>query len=120
MWNASEINDGDLRIEIHKLLTGAANQMETSHRLYFLTKISSVPEEDLNDRHIELISEICSTIKDPSQDPESINLGLKILWKIATESQAGMFIINRATNGFSGILSKQQCGQKLDYIDKLA
>jgi hypothetical protein len=27
VWNASEINDGDLRAEIHKVLTGAAANM---------------------------------------------------------------------------------------------
>jgi hypothetical protein len=56
VWNASEINDGDLRAEIHKILSGAAPGMQISHRLFFLTKISSVAEEDLNDRHIELIT----------------------------------------------------------------
>jgi hypothetical protein len=56
VWNASENNDGDLRAEIHKVLTGAAADMQISHRLFFLTKISSVAEEDLNERHIELIT----------------------------------------------------------------
>lgn len=67
VWNASEVNDGDLRAEIHKVLTGAAADMQINHRLFFLTKISSVAEEDLNDRHIELITEICTTIRMPSE-----------------------------------------------------
>ena len=43
VWNASEDNDGDLRTEIHKVLSGAAPEMQPSHRMYFLAKISNVP-----------------------------------------------------------------------------
>ena len=46
------MNDGDLRAEIHKVLSGAAHEMQASHRMYFLSKISQVPEEEINDRHI--------------------------------------------------------------------
>ena len=52
VWNASEVNDGDLRTEIHKVLSGAAPEMQASHRIYFLEKISSLPQEEMNDLHI--------------------------------------------------------------------
>ena len=51
---------------------------------------------------------------------DATSQGLKLLWQISTESNQGVFIINRATIGFSSILSKQSSEQKQEYLDKLA
>jgi len=40
VWGASEINDGDLMVELYKVLIGAAPDMRTEDRHFFLKKIT--------------------------------------------------------------------------------
>ena len=40
IWNATTFNDGELRVELFKILTGAAAEMRSKDREYFLTQLS--------------------------------------------------------------------------------
>ena len=39
IWNASEINDGEMQIELFKALSGGAGNMKKNDREYFLNKL---------------------------------------------------------------------------------
>ena len=39
IWDASEINDGDLKIELHKVLIGAAADMKGLDREFFVEHV---------------------------------------------------------------------------------
>jgi len=59
VWETGEMNDGDLKIELHKALIGAAPDMRSRDREFFLDKIEQISAEEWIDRHIELVTEIC-------------------------------------------------------------
>lgn len=63
IWNASEINDGDMQVELFKVLAGGAQNMRKVDRMFFLERVGRVKPEDMIGRHIELITEICTTMR---------------------------------------------------------
>jgi hypothetical protein len=63
IWDASEINDGDLKIELHKVLIGAAADMKGRDREFFVEHVGRLQPSNIIDRHIELVTEICTTIR---------------------------------------------------------
>jgi Neuraminidase (sialidase) len=63
IWNASEINDGDMQVELLKVLSGGAGDMKSLDRNYFLGKLAMSEPKSLTGRHIELITEICTTMR---------------------------------------------------------
>jgi hypothetical protein len=65
IWEASELNDGELKVELYKALIGSAADMKTQDRDFFIEKVQSIQDCDLIDRHIELVTEICTTIREP-------------------------------------------------------
>ena len=82
--------------------------MKVHDRNYFLDQVNAIEAKDLNGRHIELITEICTTMRGAKINSEVIEKGLDMLWKIAMNSDNGctLLIVNRAALGFSDILSR--------------
>ena len=86
--------------------------MNHADREFFIGKVEQVQLPDMIDRHIQLVTEICTTIK---QDKESVELleqvvarGLQLLWKVAMESESAceLRIIDRAATGFAAIVEE--------------
>lgn len=63
VWEASEMNDIDQEIALFKVLSGAAGDMKKDDRAFYIDKVFKVDKSQLIDRHIELVTEICSSIK---------------------------------------------------------
>ena len=82
IWSASEINDGDMRVELFKVLAGGAQYMKKIDRIYYLSRVSQVNPGDMIGRHIELITEICTTMKGAEKSDEVVLKGLELLWTI--------------------------------------
>jgi len=103
VWTTSEINDGDLKVELFKALLGAASDMSEADRTFFVSKVAQVELQDLIDRHIELVVEICMAKRRAACRPEVINQGLEFLWRVAIESEnsCAQMLVNRASMGFS-------------------
>ena len=40
IWNASELNDGDMRVELFKVLAGGAQHMKKIDRIFFLDRVN--------------------------------------------------------------------------------
>jgi len=78
VWNAGQLNDGDLKVELLKVLTGAAPEMSDGDRSFFLKKLESV-KEDLISRHVDLVTEICSTFKNREPNQEVLSQGRALL-----------------------------------------
>lgn len=64
VWASSLISDQDHQEALYKTLAGAATHMKHQDRVYFLEKIKHIPAEELSARQVQLVTEICSTIKD--------------------------------------------------------
>ena len=59
VWEAGVINEGEMQIELLKVLIGAAADMEARDREFCLDKLMQIAPADWIDRHIELVTEIC-------------------------------------------------------------
>ena len=71
IWDASEMNDADIKTELQKALIGVASAMSHADRAFFMGKVEQVQLPDMIDRHIQLVTEMCTTIK---EDKESVEL----------------------------------------------
>lgn len=122
IWNASEINDGDMQVELCKVLAGGAQNMKEVDRMYFLGRVGQVKPEDLIGRHIELISEICTTMRGARMSEDVILKGLEMLWAIVMKSdnKCSLLIVNRAALAYSDILSRMGIMQTIEQTNKLA
>jgi hypothetical protein len=69
VWAASEFNEGEVKIELFKALAGAAHEMQVDDKAFFINQVEKIEGKNLIDRHIELVTEIC-TVKN---SVESIN-----------------------------------------------
>jgi len=109
VWDAGEINDGELKAELHKVLVGAAADMKSRDREVFLGKIEQISADQLIDRHIQLVTEMCTTIREPENEAKVIKKGLGLLWRVAIESgpECGLLMVNRAALGFADIIKRQ-------------
>jgi hypothetical protein len=112
IWDASEMNDADIKTELQKALIGVASAMNYADREFFIGKIEQVQLPDMIDRHIQLVMEICTTIKPDKESGELfeqvIDRGLQLLWRVAMESGSacGLRIIDRAASGFTAIVEQ--------------
>ena len=52
IWDASKMNDEDVRRELQKTLIGAASAMSFEDRNFFISKIADIAPKDLMDRNI--------------------------------------------------------------------
>jgi hypothetical protein len=122
IWNASEINDGDMQVELFKVLSGGAQNMKKVDRVYFLERVGQVKPEDMIGRHIELITEICTTMRGANMSEEVVLKGLEMLWTIVmrSENKCSLLIVNRAALGYSDILSRMSIIQTIEQAEKLA
>mmetsp|Transcript_39087 Transcript_39087/g.59601 ORF Transcript_39087/g.59601 Transcript_39087/m.59601 type:complete len:93 (-) Transcript_39087:6899-7177(-) len=85
IWNLSEENDGEMSEEVYKSLQGAASEMRAEDRLFLISKIETIPEEQLSARHIKLVSHICIH-KNSKEQQEVSDKGLRILYGMFIES----------------------------------
>ena len=108
VWTTGELNDGLLRVEVHKQLIGAAGDMESQDRDFFLDKIERISADDWTDRNIELVVAICQSIRVPEAEPEILEKGLTFLWGVAMESapSCDRLIVSSAALGFAAILKR--------------
>lgn len=88
LWEAGEINGGELRVELFKVLIGAAPDMRLADRQHIMLKIQSEKPENLTDRHVELATEVCATARKQGGDANELESGVSLLWSIATESES--------------------------------
>ena len=82
IWRTTDMNDVDMRVEILKSLTGAANDMLYADRRFFVGKVVCMPAEETTDRHIDLVKEICSTGRDDPRSSEIAQQGLEFMWSM--------------------------------------
>jgi len=122
IWHAGELNDGDMQVDLYKVLAGAAVDMLPEDRLFFMDKVLSVPMAEIIDREVELVTEICTSLRGRAGLEETAQKGTEFLWRIVMEvsEQTGVAIVNRAQMGFSDILKGQSMEVKLKYVDLLA
>lgn len=59
-----EYNDPDLKIEILKTLNGISVDMQNDDRIYFVDKIQQIPQNEISDRLIDLLKEICISLRE--------------------------------------------------------
>ena len=59
VWEAGVMQDGEMQIELLKVLIGAAADMQGRDREFCLDKLEQIAPADWIDRHIELATEIC-------------------------------------------------------------
>lgn len=59
-----EYNDPDLKIEILKTLNGITVDMQNDDRIYFVDKIQQIPQNEISDRLIDLLKEICISLRE--------------------------------------------------------
>ena len=109
VWDSGEINDGELKPDLHKVLVGAAADMKSRDREVFIGKIEQIPADELIDRHIHLVTEMCGTIREPENEAGVVKKGLELLWRVAIESgpECGQLMVNRAALGFADIIKRQ-------------
>jgi hypothetical protein len=122
-WGVTEMNDADLQIAFLKVLSGSASDMKINDRKFFLDKVDKLDRADIIDRHIQLVREICTTMRDKDEQSDKIIYqSLQLLWKMAMESEDSFDLanVNRAAFAFSAIIEKQGISVKLEYIEKLA
>lgn len=123
VWDVSQMNDADLQIALLKVLIGSAGDMKIEDRRFFLNKVEQMNSSDIIDRHIQLVREICTTIRDKDEELNKIVYqSLQLLWKMAMESGDTFDLanINRAAFAFSAIIEHQGISVKLEFIQKLA
>ena len=71
-WSVTEMNDADLQIAFLKVLGGSASDMKIDDRKFFLDKVDKLDRADIIDRHIQLVREICTTIRDKDEQSDQI------------------------------------------------
>ena len=108
VWATGEQDDGPRRVEVQKQLMGAAGDMESRDREFFIEKIERVPADGWTDRDIELVVAICQSMRVPEAEPELVERGLRFLWGVAMESgpSCDLMCVNRAALGFAAILKR--------------
>lgn len=83
IWKTTDMNDHEMKVEILKSLQGSAPHMAYEDRTFYMNKLLSIPPEDVIDRQIDLVKEICSTGRDDERNQEIAKQGLEYMWNIA-------------------------------------
>jgi hypothetical protein len=111
-----------MKIDLYKVLIGAAADMLLEDRMFFLEKVLSIPRKDIVDREVELVTEICTALRGSKDAEEVAKRGLEFMWATALESgdQTAAQVINRAQMGLSDILKGRSIETKVEYAGKLA
>jgi hypothetical protein len=86
IWQASQINDGDMKIDLYKVLVGAAADMLPEDRAFFLERILSIPRNEVIDREVELVSEICTALRGRTDCEDIAMKGVEFMWEMVLES----------------------------------
>ena len=122
VWLASQINDGDMKVDLYKVLIGAAADMQKEDRQFFIERVLSIPRAEIIDREVELVTELCTALRGRQDCADITARGLDFIWTMALASGEGasVQVVNRALNGLSDILKSLPIDQKIEYADKLA
>lgn len=120
LWKQVLTNDEDAKVEMLKALTGAADEMQQADKLFFLDKIQTVAFEDINERHIQLVTEI-GTVRQSAAQEEVKERVLDFLWRVTFESDAKcqLSIVNRSSLAFSAAIKGLSFDKQLQFIDRL-
>lgn len=91
--------------------------MSNLDRDFFFQKLEQIAPADWVDKHIELVTEICTSLGGVKKHPEALTRGLDFLWSVALDPQsvAGTMLAHRASVGFADILSRQGMAAKLQF-----
>ena len=110
-----------MKIDLYKVLHGAAADMLPADRAFFLEKLLSIPRNEVIDREVELVSEIC-TARGRADCEEIAMKGVEYMWETVLESGDGVPtpVMNRALMGLSEILKGRPMDVKIEYADRLA
>lgn len=122
VWQASLINDGEMKVDLYKVLIGASADMQKEDRLFFIERVLSIPKAEIIDREVELVAELCTALRG-RQDCEDIAArGLDFIWSMAlgSDGDVPVQVVNRALIGLSDILRARPIDKKIEYADKLA
>jgi hypothetical protein len=106
VWQASQINDGDMKVDLYKVLIGAAADMQKEDRQFFIERVLSIPRADIIDREVELVTELCTALRGRQDCRDITARGLDFIWSMALGSGEGasVQVVNRALIGLSDIL----------------
>ena len=87
-----------MKIELYKVLLGAAPDMLPDDRIFFLEKILQIPKNEIIDREVELVAEICTAIRGRTDCEDIAMRGVEFMWDMALESGDQMLVqvVNRA------------------------
>ena len=83
IWKTTDMNDHEMKVEILKSLQGSAPHMAFEDRTFYINKLLAIPPEDVIDRQIDLVKEICSTGRDDERNQEIAKQGLEYMWNIS-------------------------------------
>jgi hypothetical protein len=70
IWKTTDMNDYEMKVEILKSLQGSAPHMAFEDRTFYMNKLLAIDPEDVIDRQIDLVKEICSTGRDDERNQE--------------------------------------------------
>lgn len=120
LWKQVLTNDEDAKVEMLKALTGAADEMQEIDKLFFLEKIQTIPYEDINERHIQLVTEI-GTVRQTAGQEKVREQVLGFLWRVTFESDSKcqLSIVNRSSLAFSAAIKGLSFDKQLGFIDRL-
>ena len=111
-----------MKIDLYKVLIGAAADMLLEDRTFFLEKVMSIPRKEVVDREVELVTEMCTARAKRNDTDEIQQKGLEFMWELALGSgeDLAVQVVNRAQMGLSDILKDRSIETKIEYADKLA
>lgn len=86
VWQAGQINDGDMKTDLYKVLIGAAPDMLPEDREFFLEKALSIPRNEVIDREVEMVTQICTALRGRTDCEEIAMKGIEYMWEMVLES----------------------------------
>ena len=86
VWQACFINDCEMKIDLYKVLIGAAQDMQKEDRLFFIDKMLQIPLNKIIDREVELVTNLSSALRGRTDCEDIQQRGLKFIWNISMGS----------------------------------
>lgn len=87
-----------MKVDLYKVLVGTASDMLLEDRTFFVGKVMSIPRNEIIDREVELVTEICTALRGRTDCEEIASQGIEFMWEMAMQSgdQVAVQVVNRA------------------------